>query len=362
MSNKTRDIKVKSTKKKKKKKINKKALWAAFDKENEDTTQQKLECLYSKSKVENREKCEHCQSPLFVSADRFLTCSNKSCSIIYKDSMDESAEWRYYGADDNNATDPTRCGIPINPLLKESSYGCKVVCNYRSSYEMRKIRRYTEWQAMPYKEKSQYDEFERIKLMSINSGLPKIIIDESLRQHKKISEMKTFRGWNREGVIAASVYIACRIYNYPRTAKEIAAIFHLNQSSATKGCKNAIHLLNEIEKNSEANEKTHFHETTPLAFIERYCSKMCLNEELTKVCKFVAYKIQKDKLMPENTPHSVAAGVVYFVAQCCNLNITKKNVNSCSEISEVTINKCYKKMSNMKDKLIPPMILKKYKI
>jgi transcription initiation factor TFIIB len=351
--------KVKSTRKKKNNKINKKALWAAFDDESESKSKT-LECLYSTMKPGNREKCDACNYTLFYSHDRFLTCSNTKCGIIYKDTMDESAEWRYYGADDNNSTDPTRCGIPINPLLKESSYGCKVVCNYKSSYEMRKIRRYTEWQAMPYKEKSQYDEFERIKLMSRNSGLPKMIIDESLRQHKKISEMKTFRGCNREGVIAASVYIACRIYNYPRTAKEIAAIFILNQSSATKGCKNAIHLLNEIEKNSEANEKTHFYETTPIAFIERYCSKMSLNEELTKVCKFVAYKIQKNRLMPENTPHSVAAGVVYFVAQSCNLNITKKNVNSCSEISEVTINKCYKKLTEMRNKLIPPTIIKKY--
>ena len=31
---------------------------------------------------------------------------------------------------------------------------------------MRKIRRYTEWQSMPYKEKSQYDEFEKIKTLS----------------------------------------------------------------------------------------------------------------------------------------------------------------------------------------------------
>ena len=28
---------------------------------------------------------------------------------------------------------------------------------------MRKIRRYTEWQSMPYEEKAQYDEFENLK-------------------------------------------------------------------------------------------------------------------------------------------------------------------------------------------------------
>jgi transcription initiation factor TFIIIB Brf1 subunit/transcription initiation factor TFIIB len=70
--------------------------------------------------------------------------------------IDQGAEWRYYGADDNQSGDPTRCGMPINPLLKESSFGCKVICPAKSSYEMRKIRRYTEWQGMPYEEKARY--------------------------------------------------------------------------------------------------------------------------------------------------------------------------------------------------------------
>ena len=79
------------------------------------------------------------------------------------------------------------------------------------------------------------------------------------------------------------------------------------------------------------------------------------------VCKFVANKIEKNNLIPENTPHSVAAGIIYFVSQSCNLNISKKNVNMCSEISEVTINKCYKKLEKMKNDLIPNVILEKYK-
>ena len=68
-------------------------------------------------------------------------------------------------------------------------------------------------------------------------GIPKIIVDEALRQHKKLSEEKTFRGDNRDGIIAASIYIAARIHKYPRTAKEIASIFHLDNTSATKGVK-----------------------------------------------------------------------------------------------------------------------------
>ena len=356
-------MQAKFTKKKRKKHGVDKRLWDTFNEEINPGSK-KLECLYSEQKLETRQNCDLCESPVSYGDDRFLTCTNPKCGIIYKDTMDLSAEWRYYGADDNQMSDPTRCGMPINPLLEQSSYGCKVICKGNTSYEMRKIRRYTEWQSMPYKEKSQYDEFQRIKAMSNVAGIPKIMIDDALRYHKKISEMKTFRGCNRDGVIAASIYIASRINNFPRTAREIATIFHLDNTAATKGCKNAVHLLNKMEKDLVNSDKTHFHHTKPINFIERYCSRLNINKELTKVCEFVALRIQQMSLMPENTPHSVAAGIIYFIAQSCHLNISKHNVSVISEISEVTINKCYKKLvalqKDIATQLIPYVILSKY--
>lgn len=338
--------------------INKVELWNIFDTEVSKPAAP-LECIYRA--CGDREKCDRCDYNLAFSDEGFLTCTNTKCGIIYKDIVDQSAEWRYYGAEDNHGNDPTRCGMPINPLLQESSFGCKVLCYGSTSYEMRKIRRYTEWQSMPYKEKSQYDEFQRITIMAQNAGIPKLIIDDAIRYHKKISEYElTFRGDNRDGILAASIYISCRINNYPRTAKEIATIFHLDVTSATKGCKNAQLIINNLEKDMQNNEKTSFCRTKPEAFIERYCSKLNINSELTKVSQFISMKIEKQGLMPENTPHSIAAGVVYFIAQICNLNISKRDVKNVSEISEVTINKCFKKIEKIKDDLVPAVILKKY--
>jgi len=340
--------------------INKAALWNIFDSEidNPDKKQIPLECIYGSG---NREICERCENILAFSDEGFLTCTNTKCGIIYKDLVDHSAEWRYYGADDNQNSDPTRCGMPINPLLEESSYGCKVICMGSMSYEMRKIKRYTEWQSMPYKEKSQYDDFQTISIMAQNSGIPKMIIDNAIIYHKKISEFDlTFRGDNRDGILAASIYVSCRVNNYPRTAKEIATIFHLDVTSATKGCKNALGIINKLEKDMDNKEKTIFGKTNPEAFIERYCSKLNINNELTKLCKFIAIKIEKKDIMPENTPPSIAAGVVYFISQICKLNISKRDVKTVSETSEVTINKCYKKLEKLQDELIPATILKKY--
>ena len=319
-----------------------------------------VECLYRRASI--RENCDVCSSDVVLTDDGFLTCKNPACSIIYTDeSLDQTAEWRYYGADDNQINDPTRCGMPVNPLLVESSYGCKVMCEGGSySQDMMKIRRYTEWQSMPYKEKAQYDMFQKITTIAQNNGISKMIIDEALRVHKRISEHKTFRSLNRDGVVGASIYISCKMHNCPRTAKEIATIFNLDNTSATKGCKNAVSIINELESNLENSEKTAFCKTKPEAFIDRYCSRLNVNDELTKLCQFIAVYIEKNNLIPENTPHSIASGIIYFVAYICKLPITKKDVNRISDMSEVTINKCFKKLYEMREKLLPGVILRKY--
>ena len=351
------------TKKIKNTKINKKKLWNEFDSGNFKNS--KIECIYDsdvsktdKTCKNNLELCNECNSALFIGDDGYYCCSNVKCGIIYKNRLDLGAEWRYYGAEDSHSNDPTRCGMPINPLLVESSYGCKIMCNMSSTYEMRKIKRYTEWQSMPYKEKAKYDDFQVITMMATNSGIPKIIIDDAIRYYDKISEAKTFRGLNRDGLLAASIYISFSINKNPRTSKEIATIFNLDNTSATKGCKNAINILNDLETNDET--KTELIKTTPTSFIDRYCSRLNINSELTKLCLFIANKIEKQGLIPENTPHSISAGIVYFVSIKCNLNISKKDINNVSKISEVTINKCFKKLEKFESKLIPPSIKNKY--
>jgi transcription initiation factor TFIIB len=288
------------------------------------------------------------------------TCTNPQCAIIYKNTLDFSPEWRFFGPDDRGGTDPTRCGNPVNPLLKESSFGCKVLCGHNSSYEMRKIRQWTEWQSMPHREKSLYEEFQYITAMAQNAGIPKIFIDEAMVFHKDISEQKMFRGLNRDGIKAASIYISCRLNGCPRTAHEIAEIFRLDKTSATNGCSMAVSILNNIERNMEPSEQTQLCKTTPTLFIERFCTRLNMNPELILLSKFIAKKIEENNIINDNTPTSIAAGIIYFISQNCNLNINKTDIKQICGVSEVTINKCFKKLENIKSNLIPSCILEKY--
>jgi transcription initiation factor TFIIB len=356
----------KNNSKTKKKKVllsnrEKSKLWDIFDLEKQDIndstkTDTNIECIYD---IESG-LCTLCKSVLIIMEDGFPTCTNQECSVIYKNTLDYSPEWRFYGADDKNANDPTRCGNPINPLLVESSYGCKVLCAGNSSYEMKKIRKWTEWQSMPHKEKSLYDEFQFITIMAQNAGIPKIFIDVAMTIHKDISEQKMFRGLNRDGIKAASIYISCRLNGCPRTSHEIAEIFKLDKTSATSGCSMAVNILHNIERNVEPSQQTDLCTTTPSSFIDRFCSKLNINNELTMLSKFIANKLENQNIISDNTPHAIAAGIVYFVSQNCNLNINKMDIKQICGVSEVTINKCFKKMENIKTNLIPKCILDKY--
>ena len=46
------------------------------------------------------------------------------------------------------------------------------------------------------------------------------------------------------------------------------------------------------------NEKTYFHSTKPKDFIERYCSRLNINAELTKLSMFIASIIEKNNVIP----------------------------------------------------------------
>jgi transcription initiation factor TFIIB len=363
------------TKKKKITHAEKTKLWTIFDNDTShldkeanqiDQTQTQnntdLVIVYSK---ENDAACKICGSNLMIMEDGFPACMNQACATIYRDTLDYSPEWRFYGADDKNAADPTRCGNPINPLLVESSYGCKVLCSNTSSYDMKKIRKWTEWQSMPHREKSLYDEFQFITTMAQNSGIPKIFIDDAMVLHKDISEQQMFRGMNRDSIKAASIYISCRKNGCPRTAHEIAEIFHLDKTSATTGCSMAVNIMYNIERSAD-NNKNHnknindLCNTKPSLFIDRYCSRLNINKELTMLCKFIAKKIEEESMITDNTPHAIAAGIIYFTAHTCKLNITKIDIKAICGVSEVTINKCFRKMDTIKSALVPEVILKKY--
>ena len=301
------------------------------------------------------EICQECKSNDIVVTNGEVVC--RGCGSINDTVLDYNAEWRFYGSDDSKYSDPTRCGLPTNDLLPQSSLGSTIGFKYGESFEMRKIRNYHLWNAMPYKERALYNVFESIQIRAINNGIPTCIIDEAKNLYKKISEIKINRGSNRHGIIASCIYKACILQGCPRSAKEISEIFELNIKHMTKGCKKFDEIMNMNKANSSLVCSP---PTNSCDFIQRFCSRLGLGENIMEICKHVCENVDKyDNFVDNSGPPAIAACSIYLVCTLFNINVTKKDISESCGITEVTINKPYKDLLKYHVHLLPKYILKK---
>lgn len=266
----------------------------------------------------------------------------KACNCVISN-ISANPEWRYYGNNDSKSSDPTRCGMPVNSLLPESSVGSSVSYG-NNDKTMNQIRRLQGWNGMPYKERSLYKVFLEIQEICKANNIPTIIINEAKSLYSIISVTKISRGSNRKGIIAACVYFACKECEVPRTPKEIASMFTIDITVMTKGIKKCqeIVFMNKKNKNRLAKSIS----INPNDFIERFCNKLEIDEVdvdfIQKICK----QAIDQNIISENTPPSIAAGCIFYYIKNKEKTISKKDISEICKISEVTINKCTKKLES----------------
>jgi transcription initiation factor TFIIB len=298
----------------------------------------------------NDVSCSSCS----ISGEVILEDGNyicRRCNTLVERFMDMQAEWRYYGCEDSKTNDPTRCGMPVNDLLPNSSLGSIISNQTNESYDMKLIRKYHMWNSMTYKERSLYNIFDNITVNAANNGIPTSIIEEAKALYKKLSESKISRGENRNGLIASSIYMSCKSNKVPRSTKEIAKIFNLKLTTMTKGCKKFQDIMN-----------MNLDSSCPSDFIQRFGSKLSIGKEIIELCKHVVSKADDLNIVSENTPPSIAAASIYLCNIICNLGIQKKDLATICEISQVTLTKCYKKLYNYRGHLFTKETINTYNI
>ena len=262
----------------------------------------------------------------------------KVCKNVITNICD-NPEWRYYGSKDNKSSDPTRCGMPVNTLLPESSVGSSVSFSSNSN-SMYQIRRMQQWSGMPYKERSVYKVFLEIQNVCNRHNIPSKIINEAKSIYKIASSTKISRGTNRAGIIASCVFFACKECDVPRSSKEIAEMFGISSNIMTKGVKKCQEIIHMDKKNKNRISKTK--STKPEDFINRFCNKLNIQEKDTEKVLSICKITVENFIISENTPPSIASGCIYYFIKKTNKGITKKEISEICKISEVTINKCCK--------------------
>ena len=96
--------------------LQKQALWNIFQLEKKDESDSKNEEITKLEMKEHHVPCTLCQNILHMMDDGLPTCIH--CGYMYHYIIDYSPEWKFYKRNEKNIGDPTRCGNPMNLLLK----------------------------------------------------------------------------------------------------------------------------------------------------------------------------------------------------------------------------------------------------
>lgn len=310
-----------------------------------------------KENLSNMYTCSDCKSYNLIYNDGQYSCGE--CGIMQEKILSQNAEYRFYGNSDSRSANPERVGMPTNSLLPESSMGSIIQKRAGDKYSIKRMVQYNSWNLMPYKERSLYKICCKIAKTGEQAGLPKIITERAKELYSIVKKVNISRGDNREGLIAACVWHACKDLEVPRSTKEIAYIFNIKLHDMTRGVKFFRENWRIANKN---NDNICLDSSNPINFIERYCSPLKLSKELRHIIEFVSVKAILLGLVDDNTAPSIAAGSIYLTCNICKKNITKHDVSQSCKISEVTISKCYKKLLHHKKVLFPKSVIEKYSI
>lgn len=311
-------------------------IWDILDgfREPPTSVSQEVQC----DDAESEPICEVCNTATIIVEEGQNVCT-RCCSIMGR-VIDSGAEWRYYGAEDSRDEDPTRCGLPTNNLLPKSSLGSMIGGRRGESRDIRRIRMYQMWNSMPYWERSLYNVFEQLAANTVNHGVPSKVLDDAKVLYKRASEKKISRGENKEGLIASCIYFACLLNKVPRSPKEVSRMFNIDLNVLTKGNARFQTLLQINVESSEAED-----------FIARFGSKLNMNYADIQKCKELAKQLEELEIVSENSPTSVAAGTLYYYCISKDIDYNKKQIADICEVSEVTITKCYKRLTKYKSLL-----------
>ena len=169
-------------------------------------------------------------------------------------------------------------------------------------------------------------------------SLPKDVREESAYIYRKAVEKKLVRGRSIEGVVAASLYAACRMRKIPRTLDEVG------QFSRT-GRKEIGRTFRAIAKELRISVAP----SSPVDYIPRFCSILDLPHTVQAESISLLQRAESQDLTAGRGPTGIAAASVYLASKIKGFEKTQREISEAAGVTEVTIRNRYKEMCNALD-------------
>lgn len=221
------------------------------------------------------------------------------CGEEIKKKIEHTKEWRYYGqSDTRHSSDPNRVQI-------------------RKS-----------------EERNIYKDVE-------NMGFSHKIVREANKIYFQVTQGQIFRGNSRKSIVFACIFHAYKLSGKPQSHEKLINVFNLNRKTGLKGLKH----VNLYAPKDSSIRTTYI---TPINLVEEIMEKFSATKEQKQEVIELYHQIKnKSSRLNRSRPQSVASGLVYFWICSKKKDITLKQFTKKVSLSELTINKIAKEISEV---------------
>src|SRR5512136_233695 len=271
-----------------------------------------------------------------------LVC--QGCGLVIDDDfIDRGPEWRAF--DHDQRMKRSRVGAPMTFTIHDKGLSTMIDWRNRDSYgraisskNRAQLYRLRKWQrrirVSNATERNLAFALSELDRMASSMGLPRNVRETAAMTYRKAVNKNLIRGRSIEGVVAASLYAACRQCNVPRTLDEVA-------NSSRVGRKE----IGRTYRFMTRELKLKLMPTKPQDYVSRFCSELKLSGEVQSKAAEILKDAAKKELTSGRGPTGVAAAAIYISSILCNERRTQREVADIAGVTEVTIRNRYKELT-----------------
>ena len=157
-------------------------------------------------------------------------------------------------------------------------------------------------------------------------GLPEPVVEHTAYLFRKISAKKLLSGRSTQGIICATVYLACRLTNTPRTLQDVALAGNIKRKTLQRTFR---FLTRELEINPESYN--------PHEFVSRIAKAIDVSEKTERLAFKIVSVCEKKGITTSKNPMSIAAAALRLAIIKNDEKVSQLKISEASGISSVTI-------------------------